>query len=114
MKKITNGLNTIIGSGTTIDGDLHVKAGLRVEGIIKGSVNAGGKLVVTDTGAIEGELSVGSAFIAGKIKGNLNAKEKTMLESSSVLHGDLRTKNLVIAEGAHLHGNCAMDEEINQ
>jgi len=113
MKKTTGGLKTIIGSGTTIVGDLHVEAGLRVEGIIKGSVNATGELVVTNTGAIEGEISVSSAFISGKIKGNLNAKEKTVLEPSSVLYGDLRTKNLVIAEGAHLHGNCAMDEEIN-
>jgi cytoskeletal protein CcmA (bactofilin family) len=111
MSKSLNGLKTIIGNGTTIIGDLHVEAGLRVEGIVKGTINASGELVVTDTGTIEGEISVGSAVVAGKIKGNLTAREKTVLEPGSVLNGDLRTKNLVITEGAYLNGNCAMDEK---
>jgi cytoskeletal protein CcmA (bactofilin family) len=111
MKNSLNGLKTIIGNGTTVTGDLNVEAGLHVEGYVKGSINASGELVVTDTGTIEGEISVGSAVIAGKIQGNLTARDKTVLEPGSALYGDLRTKNLVISEGAHLNGNCTMDEK---
>jgi cytoskeletal protein CcmA (bactofilin family) len=114
MNKKINGLTTIIGNGTTVVGDLQVEGGLRVEGIIKGAVNASGELVVTNSGIIEGEINVGSAIIAGKIKGNLTSKNKTVLEPNSTLYGDLKTKNLVITEGAILHGNCSMEDLSNQ
>lgn len=109
MNKKSDGGMTIISSGTTIVGDIVVEEDIRVDGSIKGSLKSSGELVVTDKGSIEGEIEVGSAVVAGQINGNLTAIEKTVLEPHSQLRGDLRTRNLVIAEGARFHGNCAMN-----
>jgi cytoskeletal protein CcmA (bactofilin family) len=110
MQGKINSPMTIISKGTQITGDVSSQENIRVEGYIKGTVKAGGELILTNSGKIDGEIVTSSAIIAGTISGNLTASEKTVLESQSSLTGDLRTKNLVIIEGAVFKGKCEMNK----
>lgn len=111
MSKNIAAAMTFISDGSQLLGDIKVEHDLRVEGILKGTVEVGGMLVLGPTGKIEGDVTARSATIAGQIKGNLKGYEKIVLETKSVLIGDLQTRELVINEGALFQGNCSMQSD---
>ncbi|MDP2984556.1 MAG: polymer-forming cytoskeletal protein [Candidatus Latescibacter sp.] len=101
-------MNTIIGKGTKIEGNMEVAQSLRIDGVFKGSITTTDTLIVGSTGElIDVTIKVKNAVIGGIIKGHLVASNKVTLESTSRLEGDLTAKLLVIEEGALFSGNCA-------
>ena len=66
--------NTIT-AGTTITGDINTNGNIRVDGTIQGSVNAKGKVVVGQTGKIEGEVVCQNADISGTLKAKVTVAE---------------------------------------
>ena len=102
-QEITQISNTI-----TIKGDIIGKSDVRVAGVVNGSINIDGELIVEKSGHIEGEIKTKSAVIAGSIKGNIDCSEKMILESTSQFVGNIKTKQLIIQEGAVFQGNCQM------
>ena len=100
-------MNTIIGKGTKIEGNMDVAQSLRIDGSFKGSLNTSDTLIVGATGElIEVTLKVKNAIIGGVVKGTVTASNKVTLESTSRLEGDLTAKLLIIEEGALFTGNC--------
>ena len=100
-------MNTIIGKGTKIEGQMEVAQSIRIDGTFKGSINAADTLIVGATGELNDvSVKAKNAIIGGRIKGNIIASNKVTLESSSNLEGDLTAKLLVIEEGALFSGNC--------
>ena len=105
-------MNTIIGKGTKIEGQMEVAQSIRIDGKFKGSVSATDTLIVGTTGEMDDvSVKVKNAVIGGKIRGNVIASNKVTLESSSNLEGDLTAKLLVIEEGALFSGNCRSGEK---
>lgn len=106
--KGVNGLNTIIGKDSKIEGSIEVDGGLRVDGTVKGKISATDTLSVGESGMIEAEVDVKIAVISGKVMGNILAHEKIELQSKATVDGDITTKNLIVEEGAIFHGSCNM------
>ncbi len=108
-------MNTIIGKGTKIEGQMEVTQSIRIDGTFKGSVSATDTLIVGTTGELNDvTVKVKNAIIGGKIKGSVSASNKVTLESTSNLDGDLTAKLLIIEEGALFSGNCRSGEKIEQ
>ena len=106
-------MNTIIGKGTKIEGQIEVAQSIRIDGKFKGSVSATDTLIVGTTGEMDDvSVKVKNAVIGGKIRGNVIASNKVTLESSSNLEGDLTAKLLVIEEGALFSGNCRSGDKL--
>lgn len=103
-------LNTILGKGSIMKGDLIVQHSMRVDGTVKGTIEADGILVVGKEGTVDGEIKVGNIVVGGTVKGNINASGKVLLEAKSSFHGDMITTKLVIEEGAMFEGKCSMSE----
>ena len=100
-------LNTVVGTGSVLEGEFHVQEGIRVYGTLKGSLTSSGVLVVGTAGLVEAEtIRVKEANIAGRVKGNVNADYRVKLESSAEVVGDIKAQVLVIEEGAVLKGIC--------
>jgi cytoskeletal protein CcmA (bactofilin family) len=99
---------TQISNTVTIKGDIIGKSDVRVAGVVNGSINIDGELIIEKSGHIEGEIKTQSAVIAGSIKGNIDCSEKMILESTSQFIGNIKTKQLIIQEGAMFQGNCQM------
>ena len=55
-------IDSLIGSGTTIQGDISFTGGLRIDGHVKGNVHATGNkpgtLVISELAKVEGEIHV--------------------------------------------------------
>lgn len=104
------GVNTLIGKGTTLKGEMKVEGTLRVDGEFEGDITATDTLVVGGGGVVRGDAGVKNAVIGGKMYGNVTASGKIQLEGGSQLLGDIKTRGLVIAEGVLFQGNCQMGE----
>jgi len=100
-------LNRIV-SGTSIEGEIKTDSNIRIDGTVKGTISAKGRLVVGATGAIDGEIICENADIEGKITGRISVNGLLSLKSTARLECDISTKKLAIEPGAVFTGNCTM------
>jgi len=109
MKKPeTTAAINMIGAGTTIIGDVISKGDIRVDGILKGSVNTEGKVVLGGEGVIEGDVTCKDADISGTVKAKITVSQLLTLKSLAKLNGDIITNKLSIEPGASFTGSCSM------
>ena len=98
----------IIRSGTEIKGDIICKGDIRIEGKLFGNLQTEGKLVVGESGVIEGNVECANATISGGMKVNINVNELLELKSTANLVGEIVTNKLQIEPGANFSGSCKM------
>ena len=113
MVKTTNGdaqSVNMLGSGTTIKGDIQSNGDFRIDGILIGSINSKGKIVVGQTGNVEGEVTCRNADISGLVKAQIVVAELLTLKASAKISGEITTSKLSIEPGARFSGTCNMSE----
>lgn len=101
----------LVGSGTTINGEISSKGDIRIDGKIIGEVRSEGKVVIGDTGEVEGEIFCLNADFSGKVNGKAEVGELLSLKASSVFWGDIVTNKLAIEPGASFSGTCSMEKD---
>lgn len=106
--KPQNRIDSLIGAGTKIVGDLHFSGGLRVDGEVDGNVIANpGKpstLVLSEHARVDGEINVTHLVANGVVTGPVRASEYLELQSKAKLTGDVHYKTLEIQLGAIVQG----------
>ena len=103
----SNSVN-LIGSGTTIEGDIKSTGDVRIDGMLIGSINIKGKLVIGATGGIDGEVVCQNADVSGGIKGKITVNELLSLKATAKITGDIIANKLAIEPGANFSGTCSM------
>lgn len=99
-------VETIIGKGTNISGNLYCKGSIRVEGRIEGGeVVAAGDVFIGQGGQIVANVKGRNVIIAGEVHGDVDSKEKLEIVPSGVLIGDIKMSTLVIEDGATFKGS---------
>ena len=63
-----------VASGTKIIGDVETNGDIRIDGILSGSITSSGKVVIGETGNIEGEIHCENSNISGTVKGRIVVK----------------------------------------
>lgn len=97
-------VETILGNGTVIEGDLHTKGSLRIDGKVKGVIKAEGDLYIGESGILHTQIEARNVIVAGTVNGNIIAIEKIEILPSGNLKGDIQTKIIKIEEGASFTG----------
>ncbi|MCF8369586.1 MAG: polymer-forming cytoskeletal protein [Bacteroidales bacterium] len=100
--------NSIV-AGTTIKGEISANGDFRIDGQLTGSIKCKGKIVVGQSGSIEGEIECQNADISGSIKAKVIVEQLLSLKATSKVHGDVITNKLSIEPGAVFSGTCDMD-----
>jgi len=95
----------LLGAGTTIEGDIKSTGDIRIDGTLIGSINTKGKVVIGQTGNVDGEIVCQNADVSGTIKGKITVHELLSLKSTSKLSGDIITNKLAIEPGANFSGS---------
>lgn len=98
----------LIGNGTSIIGDINSNGDVRIDGSLKGNITISGKLVVGQSGNIEGNVICQNADIQGEIHGKVNVTELLALKSSAKVLGDIVTGKISIEPNATFTGTCSM------
>lgn len=99
---------SLIGSGTVIVGEVTAKGDIRVDGSVKGKLSVNGKIVLGNSGIIEGEIKAGSADISGNVLGQMHISGALSMKATSKIEGDIKVGKLSIEPGAIFTGNCQM------
>lgn len=101
-------IDSLVGVGTRIEGDIKFTGGLRVDGEIKGNVSAPDKedstLVLSEQGSIEGDIRVSHLVINGKVNGSLYSSEFLELQPNARVTGDVQYNTIEIHLGAVIEG----------
>ena len=107
-KQIRTRIDTLVGKGSRIDGDLHYKGGLHVDGEIRGNVHAeegsDSMLSLSQHGVIRGEVKVPHISINGTIEGDVHAEKRLELGAEARITGDVYYNLIQIAVGATVNG----------
>jgi cytoskeletal protein CcmA (bactofilin family) len=102
-----SGTNQIL-SGTMITGDIVCDGNIRIDGTLKGNLQAKGKVVIGPSGLIDGELNCQNADISGTVRAKVTVAEQLTLKATAKLSGDISTNKLAIEPGANFTGACSM------
>ncbi len=108
-----NSVINIIGNGTKITGDIETTGDIRIDGSLKGNLITKGKIVIGETGNIEGTVECVNSDISGMLKGKITVKELLSLKSTAKVYGDIITNKLAIQPDAIFTGTCNMGGEQN-
>lgn len=101
----------LLSAGTIVKGDIQVNGDFRIDGSFTGSIHCKGKVVVGNTGNIEGEINCQNADFSGMVKANVMVAELLTLKSSANFSGEISTNKLAIEPGAVFSGNCKMEQD---
>jgi cytoskeletal protein CcmA (bactofilin family) len=114
-------IDSLVGAGTTVDGNLNFSGGLRIDGQVNGNVVAEqGKpstLVLSEHARVNGEVSVTHLVINGSISGPVFASEYMELQSKARVNGDVHYTTLeiqlgAIVDGRLIHSNTAVQDKV--
>ena len=101
-------IDTLIGQGTVIKGDLVFSGGLHIDGTIKGNVTAEegstAMLILSEFGHIEGEVTVPNMVLNGEIVGDVFGSTRVELAPKSRIRGSVYYNLIEMAIGAEVNG----------
>jgi len=101
-------IDTLIGAGTRINGDVEFSGGLHLDGYISGNVssepNTDAILSVSEQGGIEGSVSVPNVILNGIVKGDIDATLRVELGEKARVLGNVRYSAIETAVGAQING----------
>lgn len=107
-------LNSILGPGCKVKGNIDIKGTLRIDGDFDGEIKCPDTLIIGKSGVVKAEVTVKNAVIGGKLIGNIQASNKIELQTGSHVEGDISTARLVIDEGVFFEGACKMGTQAGE
>ncbi len=101
-------IETIVGRGTHISGDMDINGSAHINGTVDGSIKASGFVTVSESGVVKGGIQGEYAIIGGIVGGDVEVKGKVALGKAGRLSGDVIATRLIIEDGAVFHGRSSM------
>ncbi len=107
-------IDSLIGAGMVVNGDVTFSGGLRIDGHVRGNVVAAngepGTLVVSERAKVEGEVRVSHLVLNGTVNGPLVAIDYLELQPKARVVGDVTYKTLEMHLGAVIRGRLNQAE----
>jgi len=103
-KKKSKNIETVVSSGTKIEGTIEVEESIRIDGKLEGELIAQGDVFIGKNGKLKADVQGDDVIIAGEVEGNVKAEGKLEIVDTARLIGDICISNLVIHDGAVFKG----------
>lgn len=107
-RKARNTIDSLIGMSTSIEGNVHFKGGLRIDGQVKGNVIAEAEqasiLVISEHAKVEGEIRAAHLIVNGEVVGPVYSSELLELQPKARITGDVCYRALEMYGGALVSG----------
>ena len=102
---------TVIGPGARLEGTIVSAGSLRIDGTIKGRINADGDVILSPQSNVEADIRAENVTVSGRLLGNIIATGKAEVGRGGRVDGDVTTRILVIHEGGFFSGQSIMDQQ---
>ena len=101
-------IDTLIGKGARVRGDVDFLGGMHLDGAIAGNVRSdaspGATLSVSEAGSIEGDVDVPNVLLQGAVKGDIRARERVVLGATARVEGNVYYGIIEMTVGAQIMG----------
>lgn len=101
-------IDSLIGVGTRVEGNVIFTGGLRVDGEVRGNIcsenGQEGTLVISEKASVEGAITVGHVVINGVVIGPVFAGESLELLPGARVTGDVEYYQIEMQQGAVIQG----------
>ncbi|HWZ73150.1 MAG TPA: polymer-forming cytoskeletal protein [Casimicrobiaceae bacterium] len=101
-------IDSLIGAGTVVQGNVMFAGGLRIDGAVDGKVgtadNSPGTLVISEHARVDGEVKVSHVVINGSVSGPVIANDYLELQAKARVNGDVVYRALEMHVGAIVQG----------
>jgi cytoskeletal protein CcmA (bactofilin family) len=102
----SRGGSATIGKAVKINGQIHSKEDLYVDGDVEGTVEAPEhKLTIGPNGTVHAAVKGREVVVLGNIQGNVEAADRIEIRKDAKLVGDIRTARIIIEDGAYFKGS---------
>lgn len=104
-------IESIIGQGIILDGNVKAEEPVRIDGEIHGDVVSSGLVLIGKTGKIKGSIEAENIIVGGTVDGDLTSFGRIEIVEGGNVGGNIKTKSLIIDENALFQGQCTMFKE---
>ena len=108
-------IDSLIGEGTVVEGNVIFSGGLRIDGRVRGNVAAAddqaSTLVLSERARVEGEIRVSHAVINGTVVGPVFGSQYVELQAKCKVTGDVHYRTLEIQLGAVVQGRLVHQDD---
>ncbi|MBU1078926.1 MAG: polymer-forming cytoskeletal protein [Spirochaetes bacterium] len=98
-------VNTLLGPDSSFRGDLVVDGFVRIDGDVRGSIRASGKIVVSESARCDASLVARSAVIGGVVRGDVCVSERLTILDGGVIVGNVFSPTLDADGDVVIHGD---------
>ena len=98
-------VNSLVGAGSSLRGDLVVDGLLRVDGNVAGAIRSSGKVVIGQGGRCESSIQARSAIIGGLVKGDVCVTERLSVLDGAVIVGNVFAPRMDAEGEIVIHGD---------
>lgn len=109
---ISDKVETIIGPGTAVQGNIVATGTVRVDGRVIGEIQTEGDIIVGESGQVNGIVKGRDITVAGLVEGSVDAAGRLQIVSTGKLNGDIVVESLMVEDGAKYKGNCKMKTDV--
>lgn len=113
-----NSTENLVGLGTVVVGDMFFSGGLRVDGQVRGNINAlaghSATLVIGEKGRVDGNVEVTHLVINGLVTGHVYATEVVELRSKAHVTCDVEYAAIEMHSGAVIQGRLLHRRHVAQ
>ena len=103
----------VLAAGTLITGDIKSDGDFRVDGTIEGTIEIKGRIVIGQTGKINGTMICTNAEVEGTLSGTIQVNDLLSLKQSAKITGDVTVGKLAIEPGATFDATCTMKGSVS-
>ncbi len=101
-------IETLIGEGCSLVGNLNGEGLIKLDGSIEGDINWLDDIIIGASCSYLGNVTCKNATIDGTVQGNMICEENLVISPSGRLIGNITVKNLEICKGGYFDGKCTM------
>jgi len=98
----------VLAAGTLITGEIKSDGDFRVDGSIDGTIEIKGRIVVGQSGKINGTMICTNAEVEGSLSGTIQVNDLLSLKATAQIKGDVTVGKLAIEPGANFDATCSM------
>lgn len=101
--------HTLLSRSTKIVGDLYFTGELQIEGKVCGNIvvesGQDGRVVVAESGVVEGEIRAPIAVINGHVSGDIHSSKHVELAAKAVVVGSVYYQLIEMVKGSQVNGS---------
>jgi len=99
---------TIVGQGAKLEGTVVSAGSLRIDGQVKGQINAEGDVLLSPQSQVEADIRAQNVVVAGLVEGDIDVDGLLCVRASGRVLGNVRALRVSVDDGAVVRGRCSM------